>query len=101
MKETLESYLTRLEDHCSYATPGPWKFDIGNGQVETTQDRLLICERIGNLERKKDMLEMRSGSLDGKLKELLSHDNNSDMEFIALAREAVPFLLMLVRELGV
>jgi len=64
------------------ATPGPWKYDNGNGQVETLEWRVLIAERVGNLERKRDAQGMTAYGYP-EVKKLLLYDNEDDMEFIA------------------
>ena len=45
-----KTYADICLERVEKATPGPWKYDCGNGQVETTEWRVLICERVGNLE---------------------------------------------------
>jgi hypothetical protein len=96
--------LKKLRDLCEKATPGPWKNDCGNGQVETEDLRVVICNREGGLGRLEDCLSMYCRECEGdifeaakelpeEVQQLLKYDNEDDMEFIAEARTAIPKLL--------
>jgi hypothetical protein len=106
--------LKKLRDLCEKATPGPWKNDCGNGQVETEEDRVIICNRCGNYDRLLDCFGMygirneedtdilnAKKQLPEDIQQLLKYDNEDDMEFIAEARTAIPKLLDEVERLKV
>jgi hypothetical protein len=91
--------LQHLKELAEKATPGPWKYDCGNGQVETEEWRVLIAERVGNYKRRKDCEYMYSGKIK-EVEKLLSHDNEIDMEYIAaLSPEIILALLNAVEAL--
>lgn len=83
--------IEHIKTLCDNATPGPWKYDCGNLQIEVDNDdldRLPIVD-ICRSERIK-WAEHRS------LKD--KNDYDSDGEFIAYARELMPKLLKVAIE---
>lgn len=97
--------LSDLKQLAEWCTPGRWKYDIGNGQVETEDHRILICNRAGNYERRQDAIDMHGADYRSHFSEIeaiLLKDNNFDMEFIAQANpETILRLIKKLKELGV
>lgn len=75
--------LEQLKELCEKATPGPWKYDYGNWQVESEHKefyRNVVADWCGWDERN----EISKNS---------SIDPINDFEFIAASRTAVPELI--------
>jgi hypothetical protein len=87
--------LSSIKQRLKAATPGPWKNDCENGQVETEDWRILICERVGNSVRKADADYMYAEKI-SEVEKLLSYDNEDDMEFIAHSRTDIEALVACV-----
>jgi hypothetical protein len=90
--------LKQLKELCTNATPGPWRNDCGNGEVETLEWRVPICRRVGNFERREEATGTYRKQ-HPEVKHLLSFDNEADMDFIAEARTAIPKLIEEVERL--
>ena len=89
----LQDRLREYVEQSKKATPGPWKNDCGNGQIETLDWRVLIAERVGNYGRRKDVEGMYPDYAEDKIPEveaLLAYDNENDMDFIAASRTLGP-----------
>lgn len=99
MKTLDKKEIQHLLDLVQWATPGPWKNDCGNGQVEHDDTRITICNRMGNYERRIEYLDMHAlpwGAPidDEEVEKLLTYNNDDDMDFIAAARDYLPRLLV-------
>ena len=88
----MASYIDDILERASRATPGPWRNDCGNGQVETEDARIEICNRVGNSARKEDVAYRFGVEVPNDVASLLSFDNEDDMDFIAAARTDVVVL---------
>lgn len=76
----MTNWLDKLEAAAKAATPGPWHADMGNGDVESHNERHYrssVCDRISLTERDAHYAEF---SLDDE-----PIYPNDDMDFIALA----------------
>jgi hypothetical protein len=98
MDEEKNAILAELEALELLVTPGPWRNDSGNGEVETEKYRTAICSRAGNYDRMKEVEQRYSGEkVPEEIIKELSYDNEMDMYFIALARNHMKPLLEEVR----
>lgn len=77
--------FSELKKLAERATPGPWVYDSGNGQVETKNWRIIICERYTDLERRYDANGMYPGGLPEEVEKLLTHRNDDDLDFMGAA----------------
>jgi hypothetical protein len=93
-----KTYADECLERAEKATIGPWIYDLGNGEVETSEHRVTICNRAGNLERKQDVEHRYGDEIPLEVIKLLQADNNDDMEFIAHARTDVPELARRLNE---
>lgn len=84
--------LEKIERITEVATPGPWIYDWGNHQIESSSKdywRSPICDEIGASERNHHHEEFDLSS------ELICP--SSDMEFISMARAEMPKLIAVVK----
>lgn len=93
--------LKEIKKRLSKATPGPWKYDTGNCEVETSDWRISICSQTGNLERDREALAMYDygDGLPDEVAKLLRFDNDLDMEFIANSRADIEWLVAEIERL--
>lgn len=90
-------YLRSLYDN---ATPGPWKNDSGNGQVESedkTYYRAVVCDRAESF-RWDPITSTSSDPRYEMCPDVVRIDPEADMEFIAYSRAALPLLLNVAQE---
>ena len=81
--------LEQLEQIYSAATPGPYKYDCGNGDVESEHNdyrRVTICERA-------DLRLRHNDYEDRNLDKSIMMSPDSDMEWIAEGLTALPTLI--------
>ncbi len=74
--------LEEIEKLCEEATPGPWKYDYGNWQVEGPRPRRRAICNLNGL----DDVEGNPVNL-----------NIADTEFIAASRELIPKLIAVAK----
>lgn len=82
----LSAFLEEMKKVGENATPGPWRNDCGNGEVETEAYRVKICNRAGNYDRKVATERIWCSGVPEEAANLLKYDNEEDMNFIATAR---------------
>ncbi len=80
---TLTERLNQIHDRLSLATPGPWKHDSGNMEVETLKGRFVVCELTSDY----------TGDMNGRMPGI---DYYNDGEFIASAPTDLALLLRIV-----
>lgn len=86
--------LNELKELAQKATPGPWKHDDGNHQIETSGHRILICDAASNFTRKVDAEYMYGENIPDDVNGILKYDNDDDMEFISAANPQVVIQLI-------
>lgn len=93
---SFQEYTAKLKLAGEKATKGPWKYDVGNHQIETLEDRIEIVNEVSNYDRAEDIKARFESAED--LSEILENlgDSYEDMHFIELARNEWTNLIGLV-----
>lgn len=90
--------LLSIKARLSNATPGPWRYDSGNGEVESSHPghyRIAVCHRDDLLERKEHCENMMLGYNPP----YFPVTPDDDMEFIAHAWEDISYLIQVIEGL--